>query len=107
MIGAAICLFYLLELSLAEHVGLALAYGSAASIVVALVGAYAHAILASLRRAVLVGGVLGALYVYLYVLLRIESYALLVGSLGLFATLVVVMYATRRVNWYAVRLQPK
>ncbi len=107
LIGAAICLFYVLELSLAEHVGLALAYGSAATAVVAVVGAYARAILASLGRAALVGGVLGALYMYLYLLLRIQSYALLVGSLGLFAILAVIMYATRHVDWYALRLQPK
>ena len=107
LVGAAICLFYVLELSLAEHLGLALAYGLAATAVVATVGAYALAILSSLSRAALVGGVLGALYVYLYVLLRIESYALLVGSLGLFATLAMVMYATRRVDWYALGIQPK
>lgn len=105
LIGAAMCLFYVLELSLAEHLGLGTAYALAASAVVSAVGAYARAILAGAGRAALVAGVLASLYAYLYVLLRIESYALLVGSLGLFAALVAVMYATRRIDWYA--LHPK
>ncbi|MDZ4804611.1 MAG: inner membrane CreD family protein [Candidatus Eisenbacteria bacterium] len=46
------------------------------------------------------------LYLYLYILLLNEDYALLIGSIGLFATLAAIMYATRRVNWYAVGVRP-
>jgi inner membrane protein len=44
------------------------------------------------------------LYGYLYLLLRLEDFALLAGSLGLFAMLALVMFMTRRVDWYSLRL---
>lgn len=103
LIGAALCLFYLLELSLAEHLGFALAYALAAGGVVALVTAYASAVLRTFRRGVLLGAGMAALYAYLYVLLQIQDFALLIGSLGLFAMLAALMWSTHRVDWYAIR----
>ena len=55
--------------------------------------------------AILIGVVLVGLYVCLYVLLQIQDYALLIGSLGLFMILAAIMYVTRRVDWYALRLK--
>jgi inner membrane protein len=100
LVGGALCLFYLLELSLAEHVGLGPAYLIAASAVVALLAGYTRVILGGWSRGGVVALTVGLLYAYLYVLLRIEDYALLAGSLGLFAILAAVMYATRNVDWY-------
>ncbi len=105
LIGAAMCIFYLLELSLAEHIGFPVAYTLAAVAVVALVVFYGFAILRSRGRAILIGVVLVGLYVCLYVLLQIQDYALLIGSLGLFMILAAIMYVTRRVDWYALRLK--
>jgi inner membrane protein len=51
-----------------------------------------------------VGVLLAILYGYLYVTLQLESYALLMGSIGLFATLAAAMYFTRKIDWYAIRL---
>jgi inner membrane protein len=102
MLGGALCLFYLLELSLSEHVGFPLAYAIASVGVVGMVGAYCLAVLHNVRRALVVGAGVAALYVYLYVLLMNEDYALLIGSVGLFAILGAVMYVTRRVQWYGV-----
>ena len=51
-----------------------------------------------------VGVLLAILYGYLYVTLQLESYALLMGSIGLFATLATAMYFTRKIDWYALRL---
>ncbi len=104
LIGAAMCLFYLLELALAEHLGFPAAYGLASALVVGLVFFYASFALASRRRAVAAAGVLAGLYGCLYALLQIEDYALLAGALGLFLILAAVMYATRNVDWYAARL---
>jgi inner membrane protein len=98
LLGAALCVFYLLELSLSEHLGFAIAYAVAASAVVALVSAYSAAVL---RRASVVGTGVALLYGYLYVLLTNEDYALLIGSVGLFAALAAVMLVTRRIDWYA------
>jgi len=99
MFGAALCLFYLLELSLAEHFGFAVAYAVAASAVTLQVSLYARAALGSWRGAWLIFAVVTALYALLYLLLREEDYALLVGSGALFAVLSLVMFLTRRVRW--------
>jgi inner membrane protein len=101
LIGGALVLFFLLELSLAEHLPFAVAYALASLSVLGAVGGYALAVLGSRRRALSIAGVVGALYGYLYTLLMAEDDALLVGSLGLFATLVAFMWLTRKIDWYA------
>ena len=103
LIGAALCLFYLLELSLGEHLGFQAAYVLAAAPIVALVTAYAKPVLGSWMRALSVGGVIAALYGCLYLILQLEDYALLAGSLLLFAALAAIMYLTRNINWSAAR----
>ncbi len=102
LLGGALCLFYLLELSLSEHFGFPLAYVAASVAVVAMVGAYGLVALRSPPRALVVAIGVTLLYGYLYLLLLNEDYALLIGSLGLFAILAAIMYVTRRVDWYAV-----
>jgi inner membrane protein len=100
LIGAALCVFYVLELSLAEHLGFATAYALASAAVISLIGTYARAILGRTRRALVVTGGAAALYAYLYVVLTNEDYALLAGSLGLLAVVAGIMFVTRRVDWY-------
>jgi inner membrane protein len=102
ILGGALCLFYLLELSLSEHIGFPLAYSLASIAVVSLVAGYSVVILQDIMRALFVVGVVFLLYAYLYILLMNEDYALLIGSVGLFLILAAIMYATRRVDWYAV-----
>jgi inner membrane protein len=99
LVGAGMCLFYLLELSLGEHVGFPAAYVAASASIVGLVGAYARAVLRSTLRGAALGGGIAALYAYLFALLSLEKYALLAGSLGLFVALAAVMYLTRWVDW--------
>jgi inner membrane protein len=98
LVGAALCLFYLLLLSISEHVAFGPSYGIAAAATVLLITGYAWAILAGRARALLLGTILGVLYGYLYVLLQAEDYALLLGSIGLFAILGLVMFLTRRLD---------
>ena len=106
LIGAAVCLFYLLELSLSEQIGFASAYGLAAAMIAGLVTSYAWSILGSVSRAAAMGGVISGLYAFLYVLISLEDLALLVGSLALFVVLAELMYATRRVNWFQIGQPP-
>jgi len=101
MLGGALCLFYLLELSLSEHLGFPLAYALASVAVVGMVGAFGVVALRRRSRALVVAGGVALLYAYLYLLLMNEDYALLIGSVGLFAILGAIMYATRKVDWYA------
>lgn len=101
LIGAALCLFQLLELSLSEHVGFGVSYAIASAAVVGLIVHYATAVLGSRGRALLVGAGLGLLYAFHFVVLRNEDYALLLGSLLFFGALAAVMSLTRRIDWYS------
>lgn len=103
LVGAAMCLFFLLELSLSEHIGFTAAYVLATLAVVGAVVAYCITVLHQLWRALTIGGVLVVLYGYLYVVLQNQDYALLMGSLGLFTGLCAVMYLTRNVDWSSGR----
>ena len=104
LVGCANCMFYLLLVSLSEHMGFALAYLAAAAASTGLIAGYSAGVLASKRLALLVAGLLALTYGFLFVTLRAEDFALLMGTLGLFAALAAVMYATRRVDWYSVNL---
>ena len=103
LMGAALVLFFVLLLAFAEVIGFAAAYVLASAAIAGLNTAYSAAILKSWRRAWLIGGLLVALYAVLYILLNLEAYSLLIGSLLLFAALAGVMYATRRIDWSARR----
>ncbi len=105
LIGAAIALFYLLLLSLAEQMPFGGAYLIASLVDIAIVALYAGA---TIRRFVglLTGIILAALHGYMYVLLQMESYALLSGTIGLLLILVLTMVATRKVDWYALGEDP-
>jgi inner membrane protein len=102
MVGAAQVLFYLLLLSIAEHMGFAISYVIAAGATVLLTGLYAVSALQSWWRALITAIVLGALYVMLYLILNSEDNALLTGSCVLFAALAGTMYFTRKIDWYHV-----
>lgn len=100
LLGAGMCVFYLLELSLAEHIGFEISYTIASTLVVGLIGSYSFVFLKSIVRALFVGVIAALLYGYLYILLRSQDYALLIGSFGLFLTIAAIMYLTRNINWY-------
>jgi inner membrane protein len=99
LVGAGMCLFYLLLLSLSEHLAFFTAYLVAALAIVLLLAGYCAAILGSARRAAVVGGFIVLLYGYLYALLVNQDYALLAGSIGLFLLLATVMFLTRKIDW--------
>jgi len=103
-IGFALCLFYVLLLAISEHAGFDTAYVSAAVPTVALIAWYWQWVVRARGRAALMLGALSALYSYLYLLLRLEDYALIAGAVGLFTMLAVVMFLTRRVDWYNLQI---
>lgn len=106
LVGGALCLFYLLLLSISEHAPFAVAYAIGSIATIALIASYSAAILRSRLRVLGLAGFLALLYGYLYVLLQLEDWALLMGSIGLFLILALVMYTTRRVDWGAAHLGP-
>jgi inner membrane protein len=99
LMGAALVLFFVLLLAFAEVIGFTPAYILASASIAGLNTAYSAAVLGSWRRAGFIGGLLAGLYAVLYILLSLEAFSLLIGSLLLFAALAGVMYATRRIDW--------
>ena len=102
LVGAALTLFFLLLLSLAEHLRFEQAYAVAATGCVLLLTYYASHILGSLRRGLPFGALMALLYGMLFILLQLEQMALVVGSLALFLVLAAVMVLTRELDWYAL-----
>jgi inner membrane protein len=100
LIGVAICVFYLLLLSFSEQIPFNAAYAVAALSTTCLIALYSAAVLKTWKKAFVIAGILIVLYVFLFVVLLSEDYALLIGSIGLFAVVASVMFVTRKIDWY-------
>lgn len=98
LIGAAMCLFYLIVLSLSEHISFIAAYLSGAVAVAAMVATYTWAVLRRIGRAFSIFALLAGLYTLLYSVLQMEDYALLMGTSVLVLVLVALMFATRNLH---------
>lgn len=103
LIGAAVSIFYTLLLSISEHIVFDLAYAISALSVSAMLCLYSLSVLKSRKFGVLIGSATTVLYLFLFVLLKNQDYSMLLGSIGLFVSLSIIMYATRKTDWYAVR----
>ena len=100
-VGAALCLFYLLLLSISEFIGFSWAYLIAAVASTVLITWYCRFFLGGGARTLMIGAGLAGVYTFLYITLRQQDYALLMGAIALFIVLAIVMYVTRKVDWYA------
>lgn len=100
LVGVAQIIFYLLLLSLAEHMGFDVSFGIAGAATVGLFTANTEWVFESRRLAVRALAVFTGLYSFIYVLLRVEAYALLVGAVASFVAIAAAMYVTRTVDWY-------
>jgi inner membrane protein len=102
LIGMAILIFYTLVLSLSEYMHFNYAYIISAASVILIISGYAKAIRSNSRFALLIFGILTLLYCYLFIVLQLEDYALIMGSIGLLSILTIVMYTTRKINGYDI-----
>jgi inner membrane protein len=100
MVVAALCPFYLLLLSISEFVGFSWAYLIAAVASTLLITWYCRFFLGGGLRTFMIGAGLAGVYPFLYITLRQQDYALLMGAIALFVVLAIVMYVTRKVDWY-------
>jgi inner membrane protein len=100
LIGLALVIFYTLLLSISEFMLFDYAYGIAALATILLISFYARGHFRNWKSAGIFGGVLSVLYAFIFILIQLEDTALLVGSIGLFIVLALVMYASRNINWY-------
>ncbi len=100
LVGFAILIFYLLLLSVSEQIGFNSGYFIAAGCILVMVLFYSRTFLNKWSGSFLLTAILAASYAFIFVLMQLESFALLVGSIGLFVTLALVMFLTRKINWY-------
>ena len=103
--GLSLCLFYLLLLSISEFLSFGLSYAIAAAMTTGALGAYFYGFLKS-KFALIFTGAVAVLYVFIYVLLQMETGSLLAGTLALFLILSVIMYFTRRADLFDLPRNP-
>lgn len=99
LVGLALTVFYLLLLSLSEHLGFNIAYFISSGATIMLICGYSFSMLGIKRLVFQLLGMLLAIYGFIFVLLQLEDFALLAGSIGVFVALAVVMYSSRKVDW--------
>lgn len=104
LVGIALIVFFSLLLAFSEHMAFNLAYLISAVSVLSLISVYVMAIIRSLRLTFVISGLLGILYVFIFIILQIQDYALLTGSIGIFVVLAFVMYFSRKIDWYSIKI---
>ncbi|NTW22600.1 cell envelope integrity protein CreD [Candidatus Falkowbacteria bacterium] len=102
LVGLALVLFFSLLLSLSEHLNFNLAYLLSSSATILMVTLYSRHIFKSSRMSLLQAGIMIIVYGFIFAILQLQDYSLLVGSIGLFAILAIVMFISRKINWYEI-----
>ena len=100
LVGLALSIFYTLLLSVSEYLPFNISYLAASLATATLITFYTRSIFNTWRIASLFGGLLVMLYGFIFILIQLQDGALLFGSIGLFILLAVVMYYSRRIDWY-------
>ncbi|MGH7601380.1 MAG: inner membrane CreD family protein, partial [bacterium] len=85
-----------------EHVRFNLAYWISSTAIIALITAYTRSVLSNNLSTAIIAGISIVLYGFLYIILQLQDYALLLGSIGLFVILAIVMYITRNIDWFVI-----
>ena len=105
-IGCGIVMFYALLISFSEHITFDISYAVSSASVLLLLSGYVKALFKKVQYVMTITGVLTGLYSFLYFLLQMSDYALLSGTIGLFALLGILMFLTRNINWYSAKITP-
>lgn len=100
LIGSALIIYYTLQLSISEHIGYNLAYTISAFLTVMLIGAYSISFLPNRKIVSLLILLLSMFYTFIFTITQLQDYALLLGSIGLFVIIGVLMFVSRKINWY-------
>lgn len=107
LIGLALVLFYTLLVAISEHTNFDIAYLISSISIIAMIVLYSYAVLRSVRQFSVLAGILILTYSFVYITLQLQTYALLIGSVGLTAILALTMYITRNINWYELNSETK
>jgi len=100
LVGVALIVFYTLLLSISEHIKYNYAFIVSALATLLIIAGYIKAILKSNPLVLMISGILTILYTFIFVLIQLQDYALLIGSIGIFIILGLVMYFSRKIDWY-------
>jgi len=104
LVGVALVVFYTLLLSISEHLKYNGAFIISAISTLGLIAGYVKAILKSGKLTLLISGILTILYTFIFVIIQLQDYALLIGSIGIFIILGMVMYFSRKIDWYHLNM---
>ena len=104
LVGVSLIVFFTLLLSISEHLNYNFSFIISAIATLALIAGYVRAILSSTKLALLISGILTVLYAFIFVIIQLQDYALLIGSIGIFVILGLVMYFSRKIDWYSLKL---
>jgi inner membrane protein len=99
LVGLALVLFYTLLLSISEYIGFTYSYAVAAVATIGLIAWFVKGVLGSMRLTTILSVVLLFVYTYMFTILQLQDYALLLGSIGLFIALAVIMHFSKRIEW--------
>ena len=105
LVGIALIVFYSLLLSISEHLKFNFAFIISAIATLLLVAGYVKAILKSNKLAILLTCILFLLYTFIFIIIQLQDFALLIGSIGIFIILGLVMYYSRKIDWYNLSLK--
>lgn len=103
-VGLSLVIFYLVLIGTSEHIGFEYGYLAASAATSILIGTYIATVTRSSLRGAQIFAIIAVIYALLYLLLRVEDYALLIGSIAAFAMLASIMFATRNIDWSDNRL---
>ncbi|MDR1878761.1 MAG: cell envelope integrity protein CreD, partial [Bacteroidales bacterium] len=104
LVGVALIVFYTLLLSISEHLHFNWAFILSALSTLLLITAYVKAVLKSGKLTILISGILTLLYTFIFVIIQLQDFALLIGSVGIFLILGFIMYFSRKIDWYNLNL---
>lgn len=104
LVGIALVIFFTLLLSFSEHMLFNMAYLLSAGMTLMLIAAYTFGIMKSWRLTGLILGILSILYLFIFIIIQMKDFALLIGSIGMFIVLALVMYFSRKIDWYNLKI---
>jgi inner membrane protein len=105
LVGIALIVFFTLLLSVSEHLSFNIAYILSAIATLMLIALYIKAILKNTKLTILISSILFLLYLFIFIIIQLQDYALLIGSIGIFLILALVMYYSRKIDWYNLNLK--
>ena len=107
LVGISLVVFYTLLLSISEHLNFNGAFLISAVATLLLIAGYVKAILKSWQLTFMISGIIALLYALIFVIIQLQDYALLIGSIAIFLILVAIMYFSRKIDWYHLNLKNK